>query len=108
MEEFRFIPNDVIYVEATSVDPSKSIEDIDVDFYRNIFKFGEKRFVYLPEVVRYFMPNIEFDKQIFSIRLRLTGEGYNQSITSSTAKYIMDLHKALYSAYRIGSISSLK
>lgn len=52
--------------------------------------------------------NIEFDKQIFSIRLRLTGEGYNQSITSSTAKYIMDLQKALYSAYRIGSISSLK
>ncbi|MBO5124235.1 MAG: hypothetical protein J6C11_03810 [Spirochaetaceae bacterium] len=45
--------------------------------------------------------NIEFDKQIFSIRLRLTGEVYNQSITSSTAKYIMDLQKALYSAYKI-------
>ncbi|MBR5189594.1 MAG: hypothetical protein IKW17_04965 [Paludibacteraceae bacterium] len=74
MEEFRFIPNDVIYVEATSVDLSKSIEDIDVDFYRNIFKFGEKRFVYLPEVVRYFMPNIEFDKQsLFDVVIRLSG-----------------------------------
>lgn len=44
---------------------------------------------------------IEFDKQIFSIRLRLTGEVYNQSITASTAKYIIDLQKALNSAYRI-------
>lgn len=74
MEEFRFIPNDVIYVEATSVDPSKSIEDIDVDFYRNIFKFVEKRFVYLPEVVRYSMPNVEFDKQsLFDVVIRLSG-----------------------------------
>ena len=45
--------------------------------------------------------NIEFDNQLFSIRLRLTGEVYNQSITSSTAKYIMDLQKTLYSAYKI-------
>lgn len=74
MEDFKFIPNDIIYVEGTSVDASKSIDDIQVDFYRNICEQDKKRFVYLPEVMRYSMPNIEFDKQVlYDAVIKLSG-----------------------------------
>ena len=62
MEGFKFIPNDAIYVESAFVDASKSM--CDIDFYRNIFKQDGKRLVYLPEVMRYAMPNVEFDERV--------------------------------------------
>ena len=62
MEGFRFIPNDAIYVEGALVDASKSI--CDIDFYRSVFKDAGKRLVYLPEVIRYAMPNVEFDERV--------------------------------------------
>ena len=80
MEGFRFIPNDAIYVEGASVEASKSIGDI--DFYRNVFKYAGKRFVYLPEVIRYAMPNVEFDERtlydaiIEQSGLDITGSGF--------------------------------
>ena len=80
MEGFRFIPNDAIYVEGASVEASKSIGDI--DFYRNVFKYAGKRFVYLPEVMRYAMPNVEFEEQalydaiIEQSGLDITGSGF--------------------------------
>lgn len=80
MEGFRFIPNDAIYVEGASVEASKSIGDI--DFYRNVFKYAGKRFVYLPEVIRYAMPNVEFEEQalydaiIEQSGLDITGSGF--------------------------------
>ena len=80
MEGFRFIPNDAIYVEGASVEASKSIGDI--DFYRNVFKYAGKRLVYLPEVIRYAMPNVEFEEQalydaiIEQSGLDITGSGF--------------------------------
>ena len=62
MEGFRFIPNDAIYVEGALVDASKSI--CVIDFYRSVFKDAGKRLVYLPEVIRYAMPNVEFDERV--------------------------------------------
>jgi hypothetical protein len=80
MEGFKFIPNDVIYVEGALVDASKSIRDI--DFYRNVFKNAGKRLVYLPEVMRYAMPNVEFEERtlydaiIKQSGLDITGSGF--------------------------------
>lgn len=80
MEGFKFIPNDAIYVEGALVDASKSIYDI--DFYRNVFKDAGKRLVYLPEVIRYAMPNVEFDERtlydaiIKQSGLDITGSGF--------------------------------
>ena len=80
MEGFRFIPNDAIYVEGAFVDASKTI--CDIDFYRNVFKYAGKRFVYLPEVIRYAMPNVEFEEQalydaiIEQSGLDITGSGF--------------------------------
>jgi hypothetical protein len=80
MEGFKFIPKDAIYVEGALVDASKSIYDI--DFYRNVFKYVGKRLVYLPEVIRYAMPNVEFDERtlydaiIKQSGLDITGSGF--------------------------------
>lgn len=80
MEGFKFIPNDAIYVEGAFVDASKSI--CDIDFYRNVFKDAGKRLVYLPEVMRYAMPNVEFDERtlydaiIKQSGLDITGSGF--------------------------------
>ena len=80
MEGFKFIPNDAIYVEGALVDASKSIYDI--DFYRNVFKYAGKRLVYLPEVIRYAMPNVEFEERtlydaiIKQSGLDITGIGF--------------------------------
>ena len=80
MEGFKFIPNDAIYVEGALVDASKSI--CDIDFYRNVFKYVGKRLVYLPEVIRYAMPNVEFDERtlydaiIKQSGLDITGRGF--------------------------------
>ena len=80
MEGFKFIPNDAIYVEGALVDASKSI--CDIDFYRNVFKYVGKRFVYLPEVIMYAMPNVEFDERtlydaiIKQSGLDITGRGF--------------------------------
>lgn len=80
MEDFRFILNDAIYVEGALVDASKSIYDI--DFYRNVFKVVGKRLVYLPEVIRYAMPNVEFEERtlydaiIKQSGLDITGSGF--------------------------------
>ncbi len=99
MEDFKFIPNDVIYVESASVDASKSI-DIDVDFYRDIFEQDKKRFVYLPELMRYSMPNVEFDKQalydavIKLSGLDITGRGFIEVEDDGTLSFwdIDDIH----------------
>ena len=80
MEGFKFIPNDAIYVEGAFVDASKTI--CDIDFYRNVFKYAGKRFVYLPEVMRYAMPNVEFEERtlydaiIEQSGLDITGSGF--------------------------------
>ena len=80
MEGFKFIPNDAIYVEGALVDASRSI--CDIDFYRNVFKYAGKRLVYLPEVMRYAMPNVEFDERtlydaiIKQSGLDITGSGF--------------------------------
>ena len=72
MECFKFIPNDAIYVEGALVDASKSI--CDIDFYRNVFKDAGKRLVYLPEVIRYAMPNVEFDERtLYDAIIQLSG-----------------------------------
>ena len=80
MEGFKFIPNDAIYVEGAFVDASKSI--CDIDFYRKVFKDAGRRFVYLPEVMRYAMPNVEFEERtlygaiIKQSGLDITGSGF--------------------------------
>lgn len=72
MEDFKFIPNDAIYVESAFVDASKSM--CDIDFYRNIFKQDGKRLVYLPEVMRYAIPNVEFDERtLYDVIIQLSG-----------------------------------
>ena len=92
MEGFRFIPNDVIYVESACA--SESI--VDIDFYRNIFERNNKRLVYLPEMVRYAMPNVEFDKQtlydaiIKQSGLDITGRGFIIVAEDGTLSYVSD------------------
>lgn len=61
MEGFKFIPNDAIYVESACA--SEYVVDRRLDFYRDIFEHRNMRFVYLPEVMRYAMPNVEFDER---------------------------------------------
>ena len=92
MEGFRFIPNDVIYVESACA--SESI--IDIDFYRNIFERNNKRLVYLPEMVRYAIPNVEFDKQtlydaiIKQSGLDITGWGFIIVAEDGSLSYVSD------------------
>ena len=80
MEGFRFIPNDAIYVESACA--SEYVVDRQLDFYRDIFEHRNMRFVYLPEVMRYAMPNVEFDERtlydaiIKQSGLDITGSGF--------------------------------
>ena len=61
MDGFKFIPNDAIYVESACA--SEYVVDRQLDFYCDIFEHRNMRFVYLPEVMRYAMPNVEFDER---------------------------------------------
>ena len=80
MEGFKFIPNDAIYVESACA--SEYVVDRQLDFYRDIFEYRNMRFVYLPEVMRYAMPNVEFDERalydavIKQSGLDITGSGF--------------------------------
>ena len=80
MVGFKFIPNDVIYVESACA--SEYVVDRQLDFYRDIFEHRNMRFVYLPEVMRYAMPNVEFDERtlydavIKQSGLDITGSGF--------------------------------
>lgn len=61
MDGFKFIPNDAIYVESACA--SEYVVDRQLDFYRDIFEHRNMRFVYLPEVMRYAMPNVDVDER---------------------------------------------
>ena len=80
MDGFKFIPNDAIYVESACA--SEYVVDRRLDFYRDIFEHRNMRFVYLPEVMRYVMPNVEFDERalydavIKQSGLDITGSGF--------------------------------
>lgn len=72
MECFKFIPNDAIYVEGACA--SEYVVDRQLDFYRDIFEHRNMRFVYLPEVMRYAMPNVEFDERaLYDAVIRQSG-----------------------------------
>ena len=72
MDGFKFIPNDAIYVESACA--SEYVVDRQLDFYRDIFEHRNMRFVYLPEVMRYAMPNVEFDERaLYDAVIRQSG-----------------------------------